>query len=77
METMCRTGEGNGGGLWEGDEVKKIYNLTDNERKIILSRKWKTKRTKTKDNRAFTLHLAYETLASFEKLAPFYKNNQP
>jgi len=73
IETMGRTGEEKGGGL-QDDEEKKISNLSDNERKIILCRNRRRKRTKTKDNCAFTLHLEYETLVSSETLAPFCKN---
>jgi hypothetical protein len=36
--TMGRKGEEKGGGLRHGDEGKKIYNLSDKERKIILCR---------------------------------------
>jgi hypothetical protein len=52
------------------DEGKKIYNLSDNERKIILCRNRRRKRTNTKDNCAFTLHLEYEKIVSSETLAP-------
>ena len=38
IDTMGRTGEEKGGGLRQGDEGKKIRNLSDNERKIILCR---------------------------------------
>jgi len=71
---MGRTGEEKGGGLRQDDEGKKITNLSDNGRKIILCRNRRRKRKETKDNCAFTLHLECETLVSSETLAPFYKN---
>lgn len=53
---MGRTGEEKGGGLRQGDEGKKIYNLADNERKIILCRNWRRKREREK--RRLCFHLA-------------------